>query len=767
MRIPHSSISAAVRSALVLAGCSVLALPAAAQSGSESALEEIIVTAQKRTEALSEVPLSITVLGGDLLERQQADNFRDLVALVPGFSINTAARGVTRVTLRGVNTGGVASTVGVYVDDVPFGSSSGLANAAILSGDFDTFDLGRVEVLRGPQGTLYGASSLGGVMKYVTNRPNTEAVEARGQLSIEDVDNGDTGYAFTGVVNVPVTETFALRATGFYRADAGYIDSIGNNPIASLTPDINVVDGTRVAQGINEADIFGGRVQALFNISDNVSLNLMALMQNIETGSSDTVDTDADTLQPLYGSLVKSQYHDDSTDIEYRLYSATLDWDFGGFSLQSVTSSSTFEQAFNTDLAANTALTGGVPLAAIATAFFGDAATRPLSVIQNQVTATDKLTQEFRLVSADSDSLEWLVGLYYTEEESGINPQSFLAVEAGTDTIADDIPSLADASIVSDYEEVALFANATWHISPKFELSFGARQSNNDQTASQTLGGPLVGGTVNFDDASSSESPFTWSISPRYEFSDSLSMFARVATGYRPGGPNVIPTGAPPGTPGSYDSDTLTSYEVGIKMNSADGLYGFDATAFYLDWEDVQLLAVVNGVGLNANGGTAVSKGFEFAASVRPADGLTFSFNGAYTDAYLTQDAGPAVGGEDGDPLSYVPEWGFGVDGSYEWSLSGDRLAYVGGNLGYVGERPAGFSNRDADGNIIEIDSYTTINLRAGVDFGRWYVQVYGRNLGNELGINSVGTPGSLPNGAIGLSLIQPRTYGVSIGAGF
>ena len=153
----------------------------------------------------------------------------------PGLSLTTTRPGVTRITLRGINTGGVASTIGVYFDDVPFGSSTGLANGAIVSGDFDTFDIARVEVLRGPQGTLYGASSLGGVIKYVPNRPSTERFEARVLGSAETVDNGDPGYSLTGLVNVPLGDKAAFRASGFYRFDSGFIDSIGNNPVPSLT----------------------------------------------------------------------------------------------------------------------------------------------------------------------------------------------------------------------------------------------------------------------------------------------------------------------------------------------------------------------------------------------------------------------------------------------------------------------------------------------------------------------------------------------------
>lgn len=763
MRTPNLS-SRIARLAIVLLG-TAFAFPGLAQDN--RALEEIVVSAQKREQALADIPMSITAISGDVLEQLQADNFQDLVSLIPGFSLNTQRRGVSRVTLRGINTGGVAATVGVYVNDVPFGSSSGLANAAILSGDFDTFDLSRLEVLRGPQGTLYGASSLGGVMRYVTNAPNTEAFEGRIRASAESVDNGDVGYSLNGMLNVPVSDSFALRGTAYYRNEPGFIDSIGNNPITSLLdPTVNIVDGTRVEDGINEVDSYGARVSALFMPTENFSVDVTAHLQNIDSGSSDLVDSDPVALAPLDGSLVRSRYHDDANDISYRVYSATLDWNFDAMSLQSITSYGDLEHDFRVDLAADTSL-AGAPLAAVTTLLFGDDTARPLSTVIDQVTATEKFTQELRLVSADNDTFEWLVGLYYTDEDSGIEPQLIRAVEAGTDTIAADIPELARASVVSNYEEIALFANATWYITPKFDLSFGARQSENDQTASQRLEGALVGGSINFDNATSSESPFTWSISPRYAFSENISAFVRIATGFRPGGPNVIPTGAPPGTPGSYDSDELTSYEVGLKSTSADGRFALDVTAFFLDWEDIQLFAQVNGIGINANGGTAESKGFEFAASFMPADGLTLSANGAYTDAYLTQDTDPIVGGLDGDALPFVPEWSFGLDADYNWTVMGNKTAFVGGNLSFVDDRPVNFGNRDADGNVIRIDSYTTLNLRAGIDFDTWSIEVYGRNVTNEEGYNDLEPVGALPNGAIGLSLIRPQTFGVSLGIRF
>jgi outer membrane receptor protein involved in Fe transport len=755
------------RNSLTVAGAVALALAAAAAGAQEAQkLDEVIVTAQKRNQALADIPMSVSVLAGDALERQQADNFQDLVALVPGLSINTNTRGISRITLRGINTGGVASTVGVYVNEVPFGSSSGLANGAILSGDFDTFDMNRIEVLRGPQGTLYGASSLGGVIKYVANEPSTEDFEGRLQGSVEDVDGGDLGYAVTGLLNMPVGDSFAVRATGFYRTDEGFIDSVGNNPIPSVqNPAVNIFDGTREEENLNSVDTYGGRVSALFAPSDDFSLNLTALFQDINSENSDVFEADPDSLEPLYGDLIQSRYLPEWTEIEYRVYSATIDWDVGPVSLQSVTSWGEFKEPFQRDISLVPVL--GAPTAQLTTLLFADPVTAEpgMSGLQNQTTRTDKFTQEFRLVSPESDSFEWLAGLYYTDEDSALL-QDFTAVLADTGEAAPGLPALAHVELPSKYEELAVFANATWHISDKFDLSFGGRWSENDQEASQELI-VLAGTPVVFDDVKSSESPFTWSISPRYEFSDNTSAYLRVATGFRPGGPNVLPPGAPPGTPATYDSDELTNYEIGLKTGSDDGRFALDVAAFFLDWEDIQLFAVVNDVGINANGGTAESQGLEFTATMRPTEGLSLAFTGAYTDAQLTEDTDPVVGGLDGDPLPYVPEWSLGLGADYEWSVFGDSTAYVGGMVAYVGDRTADFSNRDINGNIREADAYTTLDLRTGFLMDNWSVELYAKNVTDEEGINDISTPGFFPNGAVAIGVIRPRTIGLSLGVRF
>ena len=288
-----------------------------------------------------------------------------------------------------------------------------------------------------------------------------------------------------------------------------------------------------------------------------------------------------------------------------------------------------------------------------------------LSGIQNQTTSTDKFTQEFRLVSPESDTFEWLLGAYYTDEDSAIIQQIHRRSRRAPNIPARAFRLLADLSIDSTYEELALFANATWHVTDRFDLSFGGRWSENDQDAAQTclIVLPILpGGRIgDFDDLKSSESPFTWSVSPRYEFTDTTSVYLRVATGFRPGGPNVLPPGHPR-EPASYDSDELTSYELGLRTGTDTAASRSTSPRIFLDWEDIQLFAVVNGVGINANGGTAESKGVEFTATARATDGLSLTLTGAYTDAELTEDTDPgSSAASTATALPYVPEWTLGA----------------------------------------------------------------------------------------------------------
>jgi outer membrane receptor protein involved in Fe transport len=712
------------------------------RAAADGVIAEIIVSAQKRAEALIDVPQSITVVDGDALARQQAQNFQDYLKLVPGLQLTQDTPGVGRLVLRGINTGGIASTVAVYVDETPFGSSSGLVNGAILAGDFDPFDMQRIEVLRGPQGTLYGASSLGGVLKFVTNQPQTEGFDAQARVGAETVEDGDASYSGTGMVNIPLSDSLAIRGVGYYRELSGFVDSIGTA-------------GSDRAENINESESYGGRVSALYAPSDTFSLQLSAVFQNIRTQASSSVESNANTLGILYSRLSQSQFVPEFTDIDYRVYNGTLDFDLGFATLTSASSYNEFESPFRGDLTTQ--------FSPLLVGIVG-----PNEFLQEQTTAYDKFTQELRLASPSNDKFEWLVGVYYTKEEGDIL-QHLEAVVPGTlDPIAGQ-PVLGDLGLLSQYEEIAGFVSGTIHFGERFDLTLGGRYSENDQEAKQDALGLLAGGSVNFPLAMSSEDVFTYSIAPKLKFGEHVSLYARAATGFRPGGPNVLAPGAPANVPRMYDSDELASYEVGLKMESANRAYSLDIAAFHIDWEDIQLFARVNNFGLNINGGDATSDGIEFTATARFAGGFNVSLNGAYTDAELEDDTPALSGGLKDDALPYTPEWSLGLNAGYEWSIGAEATAYVGGALRYLSDQTAAYdlAHRTANGRQREIASYEVLDLQAGVDLRRWSIELYAKNVTESDGLTSVGALGAAPNGAIGTGVIRPRTVGLAFGFEF
>jgi outer membrane receptor protein involved in Fe transport len=731
--------------------------------------QDIVVTATKRPEVLLDVPQSITVVGGKTLEAQHADSFEDYLKLVPNLQLNQDTPGAGRLILRGVNAGGVASTVGVYVDETPFGSSSGLVNGAVLAGDFDTFDVNRIEVLRGPQGTLYGASSLSGVLRFVTNAPSTDRFQVRGRASLEDVDDGDLGYTTNLMLNAPITDNAAFRASGYYRKNPGFIDSIGT----SGTDIVGFTHTSDVQDDINDSASYGGRASLLVRPSSNSSIRLTAISQDIKVDAPTIIEADPVTLKPLHG-LSQSQFVPQKSDVAYRIYNATGELDLGFADLTSSTSYGTQKQTLRIDLTFPISGFVQLPFA------FGGLNLPDNEFIEGQHTNDEKFTQELRL-SGETAFADWLVGGYYTDED-GLIAQDFVAVEPGTltplvlDPIFDAIGGLGFAKIASNYKELAGFADATIHVTPQFDLELGGRLSHNKQKAHQVTGGALAGPSDFV--VHSSEDVFTWSVAPKYEINQRTTVYARVAKGFRPGGPNVLPPGAPQEL-ATYKSDSLVSYEVGVKAESADHRFSIDAAAFHIDWKDIQLLAtdVDSGFSFNSNGGKAKIDGVELTATARPVPGLNLSANAAYTNARLTQGTPPDINGNiagrKGDQLPFTPKFSGALNADYQWGLGGgDTLAHVGGSLRHVSGQTANYDAIFVNtfGHQRHVDAYDVIDLNAGVDFGRWDVQAFVKNLGNSHGVTSTtgttlfGVFSIFPDGAIGTGIITPRTVGLSVG---
>lgn len=696
-----------------------LCAPAAA-----AGIETVVVTAEKRAEDVKQVPMAVTVLGEKQLERTISTNFADYINQVPGMSYSAAEPGHTSLILRGINAGGVGATVGTYLDETPYGSSSALANGTITTPNIDTFDIQRVEVLRGPQGTLYGSSTLGGLLKFVTNAPSTDGYDAKAELGGVDMSNGNSGWSVRGMLNVPLSDNAAFRISLYDDQTPGYIDDPG-----------------RGLKDINQSRSQGGRASLLFNLNESLSVRLSAIVQDLDVDGNNVEDLTivGGSYMPAFGKYQEQRVTNESSRVAYRVYNGTINWDLGWGSLTSTTSHDTFRDNLMTD----------------ATAVYG-------AFVQGQL-RQQKFTQELRLVSTPNDGpFEWLVGGYYTHE-SALLHQDLEGVPFGASLLAVELPS--------KYIETAGFGALTYHFDPMFDLQLGGRYSHNSQSAFETVGGALVAVA-----APSSGNVFTWSVAPRVHLDDDTLIYGRVAKGFRPGGPNALPPVPHPGVPDSYAADSLINYELGVKTDLLDGSLSLDADVFLIDWSDIQLLVVSGGFGVNTNGGTARSQGFEWNIDWRPLDQLTLRFNGAYTDAHLTSGTDPLlVGASSGARLPYTPRWGTSFDADYTFDTMGDVTPFIGASWRYVGERDSGFSPPAVLGepDQFRLGAYNTLDVRVGADWEKWTVELYGKNLGNAAGITVFSATGAsiasfdavrgTPNGSAALT--APREFGIVLRA--
>jgi outer membrane receptor protein involved in Fe transport len=724
-----------------LAGTCVLAGPALAQESVATApnaqpnpvqaqgdQNAIVITAQKRVERVLDVPQSVSVISGESLDRQHAERLSDYLTRIPSANIVESQAGNSRIVLRGINAGGVGATVATYIDEAPFGSATSLSNGAILAPDIDPFDLARVEVLRGPQGTLYGANSLGGLVKYVTVTPDTRAFGAAAELGAEEVDHGNTGWWARAAGNVPLSDSAAIRITGFYRRDAGYIDDPNHG------------------RDVNDGKTYGGRFSVLLAPTNRLKIRGSVLLENIRSNGTNMVDLDPVTFKPVYGDLKHERVISEPNDIDYRLYNATVDYDFGPVALVSATSVGTLDQKQVEDASS--------VYGPILSFIFGT----PLGTGVGQGMTQRRFTQEVRLASTHNDVIQWTLGGFYTHEKNRLS-QNLYAVDGLTGAPVSSLDGLIIVSLPSRYSEYAGFANATWHITPKFDLTAGGRWSHNKQSDVQNTSGVLAGGASSFG-GNSSDSVFTYSVAPTFKPNANTRLYARVAKGYRPGGPNAVSPLAPAGVPRQFAPDTTTNYEVGIKTETDDHLFSLDLAAFLIDWKNIQLLAQVEGFGVNTNGADARSKGVEFTAGFNPSRFLSLYATGSYVDAYLTRDAPALVGGLKGDPLPYNPKWQSTIGAEYHQPVSPTMTANAGISWHYTGVR---YSDFDAANGQRRLRAFSQVDAHAGVDVGRFRVDAFAHNLTDARGIVNLGFFGDV-RGDIAAAVVRPRSFGVALG---
>ena len=714
---------------LALTSTAMLASAQSAPAESPTELDTIIVTAQKRSERIQDVPMSISVVNAEKLADRGQVQLTDYFAQVPGLSMNARGSGRTQLIMRGIATATEQNpTVGVVIDDVPFGSST----TDIQTPDLDPSDLQHIEALRGPQGTLYGASSMGGLLKYVTVDPDTYGFSGRAQLDVSSVAHGGEGYGARAAVNIPVIEdTFALRVSAFDRRDAGFVRDLQQD-----------------RDEVNEGRVRGARVAGLWNASEAVTVRFAALAQDSESDGTASVDVDFDHT-PAYGKYARQRLgHTDIYEGKVRLYNVKVDADLGAATFDSITAYSEYEHDGPQDV---TTTFGGLLGRILGVA-------NPGVVIDNAST-TEKWSQEFRLSSQGERTLDWQVGYFYTKEDTE-GYQALRAVNRASGVDLGLAPAYTAVS-PSTFEEHAVYGDVNYHFTQKFDIQVGGRYSDVKQTSRTIYDGPMNGGYSVETDPAAGEKVGTFLFSPRYKLDDNAIVYGRIASGYRAGGQN----GAMPGTnlPETYESDTLVSYETGYKGSFADNRVSLDVSLFYIDWTDIQLSVVDQATTQTyyTNGGKATSKGVETSLQWRPADGLSVAWNASYTRAELEQDLPNGNYGRKGDRLPFSPEFSSSLNVTQDFPL-GSLYAFVGAGVTYVGDRVGTFSSSSAVRRFT-MPSYTTVDLRAGVEGEQWAVTMYLKNAGDEYGFLS-GTARNATTGQslYGASVIQPRTVGAS-----
>jgi iron complex outermembrane receptor protein len=714
----------------------------AATAEDQTQLAEVIVTAQKRSESLLQVPAPVTAVQAADLARQGSVRLADYAATVPGLNLVSSQAGQTQIILRGITTGfgaAIAATTSTYIDDSPFGSSTANALGSWTTIDLDPATLQRVEVLRGPQGTLYGASSMGGLIKYVTIPPSLTQYSGRVELDGSAVDGGGQGWGMRGMWTGPlVTDKLGFTISAYDRHDPGYIDDVQRN-----------------IENVNSSRVAGGRLALLWQPTEKFTAQLSVLLQANTTAGSAAADVDA-SLTPIYGKYRQARYQNENWDLHSALYSLHANYDFGWATLTSISS---YQRQ-----SANTGIDFTNRFGPLLSSIIG---VPNLGVVDHVSLADHKITQEIRLASPDSDRLEWLGGFYFTHEKS-VQPEDMTGFTLPNALPVPGLEHLFVDPNNDSYKEYAGYGDLTFHLTAKFKVLAGLRVTKDSEDNVTPFSG-LFNGPPAVAIANTSSTSTTYLFSPSYNFNDHHMAYVRIASGFRPGGPTgLTTTSVYAGAPATYGPDTLTNYELGYKAGFPQQRMTLDLSAFDIEWHKMQVLSEIGGFIITGNGSNARSNGIELAWTWKPLAGLSWAANASYNHAYLTSDA-PGIGGRSGDELPDVPKFSANVAADYDFPITSVVNGSVGASFSYQGVRTAEFvAGLPANMSRTIMPAYRTLDLRAGVDYRNLTVRGYVKNATNAYGfihVTSEVIDGFSP--PLAAAVIQPRTFGLSISANF
>ena len=706
---------------------------APASSGSSTELAEVIVTATRRSESIQNVPSSITALTANTLEEIKARDLNDFAGFVPGLSFASTGPSTNLLVIRGITTGSqLSSATGVYLDDIPLGASTS-NGVGYQSLNINAFDLNRIEVLNGPQGTLYGATSLGGTIKYIPNSPDLKSFNLDAGVEVSSTEHGHINHAYTGMVNLPIADIAAIRIDGYQVYDSGY----AKDPIYG-----------RDNQGWARSE--GGRFALLLQPTDDLDIQLRASTQHIPSESADVGFRDPKTHEPTYGTYDQAYPTFQPSNYSLTLYSAAINYNTPWAKFSSITGLQTNNGTSYTD----NSLTYDAALAAFGAA--GD----PWSLYVN--TTTKKFTQEFRVASQENTVFQWLAGAFLSNEKTSETVDLFDNANPGGTFFG---LSPFTSFLPSTYREYAAYADGTIFFTKQLELGLGVRYSRQKQAYEETVSGLLATGSAAVltpPVATSDQSVMTYLINPKFHITDDVMVYARAASGFRPGGPNfVLSPGL--GNP-TYDPDRLWSYELGEKATFLDKRATLNFDVYDILWKDIQVTVNVGGVNQLENAGTARVTGAEMAFNYRVLSALTLGGSAAFTDARLTSTPAVIDVTTPGVRLPLSPRFNFALIGTYDVNLPGGYSGAVNVTDRWLGEREAGFGTPISQQYTLASYNITDLNFSVRspnhLEYGLFLRNVFDK--AGEVSANIIPLQYN-PAAPVQVFLAQPRTVGLSI----
>ncbi len=775
------------------ASASIVALvagtPAVAQEGEkENALEEIIITATKRAESIQTVGLSVTALQGEDLQARGVSEFTDYAISIPNLSFGATDDGVLAnrtISIRGIEG---LNTTSFYIDDIPLDESI----------DPLVLDVERVEVLRGPQGTLFGARGLGGTIRVITKKPEFDEATIRFHGGLSNTKEGGLNYLFDAAANIPISDRFAARATAYYQYEEGIFDKIVG---PSTAPGVVVPAGTAGAlvgdapstqEDIDDREIYGGQLALRLDASDALTFNGRVMHQRTELSGfplADFVTNQTTGELTLVGDDFTQErlfnVDEGGTD-EWVQVSLNINYetDFGTFTSATGYFDRTTNEFEDSSEFISFTLLGPILQGA-------GLPTQPTAVSSPIFQSLEFKTfaEEIRFVSDFAGDFQMTVGAFYqnTDDNEAFDPPNiapgFDAVFSGFLGAPGGLTGTGDLIFTSDthmqIEELGLFGEFTYNFTDKLSATLGVRYFDTEVTTDDVIGGFAAGGlNIVSPETVQSEDGFNFKGLIEYEANENVFVYASVAEGFRIGGTN----GELPATLGcpaqaealgfgsgddtrTFGSDSLVSYELGTKTTWNGGKLTVNAAAFHVNFDNIQQRILLGcGFDFVGNIGAAKSTGFEFEIAGRPNEHWFLQAAAGYTNARFTETV-PGIA-TDGDPLQQVPEWTFSATVDYETPASfGDFQWFSRSDFAYVDSS----ISTVVDSNSPRIrPSYAQVNTRFGLRNDQYAITLFVDNLFNEDAVYSDNrTLAAEAGGRPRIVRNRPRTIGIDFRANF